>query len=48
MRRWLAKHKIEYDENDLKADLMTKIVKAKPTKMFQTDTIAEILYHSAL
>ena len=48
MRRWLAKHNIEYDENDLKADLMTKIVKAKPTKMFKTDAIAENFYHTVL
>ena len=48
MKEWLSKHGIEYSESDLKADLMEKIVKAKPTKVFETDVIAAKFTHKVL
>ena len=44
MKEWLTKHGLDYDECDLKVDLMRKITQARPTKQFATDAIAEKVY----
>ena len=41
MQAWLSNHGIAYEVSDLKVDLMAKITDAKPTKQFETDTIAK-------
>ena len=48
MKEWLTKHGIDYDEGDLKVDLMEKITKARPTKRYATDAIAEKFTHTVL
>ena len=48
MREWLSNHGIEFDDTDLKADLMKKIRDAKPDKEFETDVIAANFTHSVL
>ena len=48
MKEWLSRHGIHYDECDLKVDLMGKITKAKPTKQYATDAIAEKFTHAVL
>ena len=48
MREWLSNHEIEFDDTDLKTDLMKKIKDAKPTKQFEADAIASNFRHRIL
>jgi transposase len=48
MQSWLLAHGIAYEASGLKADLMSKITDAKPTKQFETDLIAEKFTHRVL
>lgn len=48
MKEWLTKHGIVYDKSELKADLMKKIIAAKPTKEYHTDVIAAKFTHKVL
>ena len=48
MREWLSNHGVVFDDTDLKADLMKKIIDAKPTKQFETDAIALNFKHHIL
>lgn len=48
MKEWLTKHETEFDDSDLKVDLMKKITDARPNNQYHTDTNAEKFTHKVL
>ena len=48
MQAWLQRHGISYNSNDLKANLLNKIVAAQPEAMYLTDVDAEAKGHEVV